>query len=462
MSNVRALSLASTFRLLFTRIESGDHRQRRLRGMMQGVVTSLGNRIIGVLVTFLSVPLTIGYLGTERYGVWITLGSLLAWLQLSDFGLGMGLTNAVTTAAGQDRPDLVRTHISNGMLLLSSIAAAVAAVLAAAWPFIDWNALFGVGSPAAQAEVGPAVAAALAIFLLQFPLGIAGKVYMAYQEGRIGNYWGGAGNILSLMALLAVTHTQGGLVWLVIAVSGTSLLVNAASTAWLFLRHRPLLRPGLAAVDVASMRTLGQAGGQFFLIQIMALVTFSSDNFVLGHFLGAGHVPEYNLTYNLFNYSSLPQAIMFSYLWTAYNEAIARRDIAWVRRTFYLNLSLGLGFTTVAVVALGVIAKPFIAWWAGPEVVPSSALVLWMAAWSIVNAFTNPIACLFAAASHLRYQIMYSAASTVSNVVLSIYLVQHMGAVGVIAATVVSYLIFVCGPICVDARLLLAKLQAAA
>lgn len=202
MSSVRALSLASMVRLLFTRIESGDHRQRRLRGMMQGVVTSLGNRIVGVMVTFLSVPLTIGYLGTERYGVWITLGSLLAWLQLSDFGLGMGLTNAVTTAAGQDRPDLVRTHISNGMLL-SAIAAAVAAVMATAWPFINWNALFGVGSPAAQAEV----AAALAIFLLQFPLGIAGKVYMAYQEGRIGNYWGGAGNILSLLALLAVTHT---------------------------------------------------------------------------------------------------------------------------------------------------------------------------------------------------------------------------------------------------------------
>ena len=92
---------------------------------------------------------------------------------------------------------------------------------------------------------------------------------------------------------------------------------------------------------------------------------------------------------------------------------------------------------------------------------PSSALVMWMAAWSLVNAFTNPIACLLAAASHLRYQIMYSAASTVSNVVLSIYLVQHFGAVGVIAATVMSYIVFVCAPIYIDARLLLTRLQCA-
>ena len=461
MRTLRIPPLANIPRLLFTRIDSADHRRRRLLGIAQGLVTSLGNRLIGVAVSFLSVPLTIGYLGTERYGIWITLGSLLAWVQLSDFGLGLGLTNAVTTAAGQDRPDLVRTHLSNATLLLSAIAAAVGAVIAAAWPFIDWNALFGISGPLAQAETGPAVAAAIAIFLLQFPLSVAGKVYLAYQESRIGNYWGGAGNILSLLALLIVTHTEGGLVWLVIAVSGTALLVNAASTAWLFLHHRPALRPSLRAVDVTYMRSLSQASGQFFLIQIMALVTFSSDNFVISHFLGANSVPEYSLTYGLFNYTVLPQAIAFSYLWNAYNEAMARRDIAWVWRTFHLHLYGGLAFTATAALALCTIAKPFIAWWAGPAVVPSSALVLWIASWSIVNAFTNPIACLLAAAARLRYQIVYSAAATVCNIVLSLTLVQHWGSVGVIAATVISYIVFVCAPSYIDVRHGLAKLQTA-
>jgi O-antigen/teichoic acid export membrane protein len=459
---VRTFSLTSVFRLLFTRIDASDDRRRRLLGIVQGVMTGVGNRVISVAVSFLSVPLTIGYLGTERYGFWITLGSLLAWLQLTDFGLGNGLSNAVTTAAGQDRPELVRMHLSNGLLLLSAIAGALGGVMAVAWPFLDWNALFKVTSPEAQAEVGPAVAAALTIFLLQFPMAMVGKVYLAYQEGRIGNYWSGAGNILSLLALLAVTHTRGGLVWLVIAISGTSLAVNAASAAWLFLVHRPLLRPRFADIDFTSMRSLSTASAQFFLIQIMALVTFSTDNFVVSHFLGAKHVPEYSLTYKLFNYSALPQAILFSYLWTAYNEAIARRDIAWVQRTFYLNLFVGLGFTVAAVIALGAIAKPFIAWWAGPTVVPSSALVLWMAAWSVINAFTNPISCLLAAASHLRYQIMYSATAAVSNLVLSIYLVQRWGVVGVIAATVMSYMVFVCAQVYIDARHLLARLRAVA
>ena len=451
--------VSDALRLLFGRIGTENPRKRRVINIIQSVVTSLGNKAVGMVVSFLSVPLTIGYLGPERYGAWVTIGSVLAWLALTDFGLGNGLTNAVTTATGEDRPDLARMHLSNGVFLLSVIAGITGMLAFAAWPFVDWSAVFGVRSEEARAEIGPAVGAALAIFLLQFPLSMAGKVYLAYQEGRFGNYWGAVGNVLSLMALLVVTQTQGGLVWLVIALSGTSLLVNLASNLWVFLVHRPAVAPRLRHVKFSAMRSVGQVGGQFFLIQIMALVTFQTDNLVISHYLGAVHVPEYSLTYTLFNYTSLPQSALFSYLWAAYTEAIARKDIDWVSRTFHLNLALGMAFTAVAVVGIAFVAQPFIGWWAGPAVVPSLALIGWMAAWSLINAFTNPIACLLASASHLRAQILYSALSTVSNVVLSILLVQRWGAVGVIAATVISYAVFVCVPVYVDAERLLKRLR---
>ena len=456
---MRALTLNEAVRLLFGRITTEDHRKRRLLNIIQSVVTNLGNKGISMLVSFLSVPLTIRYLGPERYGAWVTIGSVLAWLTLTDFGLGNGLTNAVTTAAGEDRPDLARMHLSNGMFLLSVIAGATGIVALAAWPLIDWGALFGVTGQEARAEIGPAVAAALAIFLLQFPLGMAGKVYLAYQEGRIGSYWGAAGNILSLAALLIVTQTEGGLVWLVIALSGTSLLVNLASNLWVFVLHRPALSPRLRHVEFGAMRSLGKVGGKFFLIQILSLIVFQTDNLVVGHYLGAAHVPEYSLTQTLFSYTSLPQSALFSYLWAAYTEAIARKDIAWVSRTFHLNLVLGMVFTTVAAVGISLVARPFIGWWAGPTVVPSMALIGWMAAWSLINAFTSPVACLLASAAHLRAQITYSAIAAIVNIVLSIYLVQRWGVEGVIAATVISYALFICLPCYADGERLLKRLR---
>ncbi len=453
--------MSGLLRLLFGRIATADHRHRRLLGIVQGVVTSFGNRVVGVLVSFLSVPLTIGYLGTERYGAWVALGSLLAWLQLSEFGLGNGLTNAITAAAGQDRPDLVRMHLSNALVLLSSIGAVVALAAVVAWPHLDWSALFGLTTTAARDEIGAAAALALAIFVLQFPLAVTGKLYIAYQEGRIGNYWGMAGNALSLAALLAVTHTGGGLPALVVAISGTSLAVNVMSTAWLFLHHRQTLRPSLRLVDFSHMKTLGNVGGRFFLIQILALIVFQTDNIVIAHYLGAGQIPQYSLTYTLFGYASLPQSMLFSYLWAAYIEAIARHDIGWVHRTFHLSLWLGLGFTGVGVGCIALIAQPFIGWWAGAAAVPSGSLVAWMAAWGVINAFTNPIACLLAAAAHLKRQIIYSSVATALNIVLTVTLVQTWGVDGVIAATVISYAVFICGPCYLDAVSLIRKLRSA-
>lgn len=456
---MRVLSLNDTVRFLFGRITTEDHRKRRVLNIIQSVVTNLGNKGISMLVSFLSVPLTIRYLGAEQYGAWVTIGSLLAWLSLTDFGLGNGLTNAVTTAAGQDRPDLARMHLSNGIFLLTVIAGATALVALAAWPFIDWAALFGVKSPEARAEIGPAVAAALTIFLLQFPLGMAGKVYLAYQEGRIGSYWGAAGNVLSLVVLLIVTQTHGGLIWLVIAMAGTPLIVNIASNLWMFTLHRPILSPRLRHVEFGAMRSLSKVGGKFFLIQILSLIVFQTDNLVVGHYLGSARVPEYSLTYTLFSYTSLPQSALFSYLWAAYTEAIARKDIAWVSRTFHLNLVLGMVFTAVAVLGIAAIAQPFIGWWTRAAVMPSMTLIAWMAAWSLINAFTNPIACLLASAAHLRTQIIYSAIAAAFNVPLSIFLVQQWGVSGVIAATVISYAFFICVPCYLDGERLLKRLR---
>ncbi|HQT43996.1 MAG TPA: polysaccharide biosynthesis C-terminal domain-containing protein, partial [Halothiobacillus sp.] len=151
--------------------------------------------------------------------------------------------------------------------------------------------------------------------------------------------------------------------------------------------------------------------------------------------------------------------LLFSYLWSAYNEAIARKDITWVRRTFRLTLYAGASFTFVAVLALAFVVRPFIGWWAAPSIEPSYTLIVWIATWSVINSFTNPIACLLAAASHLRAQTIYSTIATIVNIFLSIHLSKLWGLDGVIAGTVISYAVFLCIPAFVDVTALLKRLQ---
>lgn len=453
------MNINSALRSALGRIEESDHSGRRRRGVVQGFVTGLGSRSVGFLVKFLSVPLTVGYLGKERYGVWILLASLLAWVGLADLGVGNGLRTAIASALGSGRPELVRSLLSTAFALFCTIAAVLGLVAAVAWPWINWVALFGITTEEARAEVGPAIATSFAFFLLAFPLSITAVTYDALQEGKLRNYWDMVGNIASLVALIAVTRTHGGLVRLVLAVSGTGLIVNVLSGVWLFGYYKPLFAPRPQAVQISSVRRLLHTGGTFFLIQIVALIIFQTDNFIVAKFAGSASVPSYSLTYTLFSYSYLPQTILFNYVWVAYADAIARRDIGWVARTLKRNLSFSLGFTLAAVVPLIFIAHPFIQLWTRGAVVPPVDLVSWMAAWSMIYAFCSPIACLLAAADHMKAQLVYSAVSAAVNIVLSIVLIRSWGVTGVIAGTVISYIIFICFPIAIDALLLLRKLR---
>jgi O-antigen/teichoic acid export membrane protein len=453
------VNINSALRAALGRVGESDHSGRRRKGIVQGFVTGLGSRGVGSLVSFLSVPLTIGYLGKERYGIWILLFSLLAWVRLADLGVSPGLRTAIASALGSGRPDLVRILLSTAFALLCAIAAVLGLVAALAWPWIDWVALFGVTTEEARAEVGPAIATSFGFFLLAFPLSITGVTYDALQEGKLQNYWGMAGNIAGLVALIVVTHTHGGLVLLVMAMSGTGLIVNILSNVWLFARYKPLFAPRLQAIQISSARRLMNSGGTFFLIQIVLLVVVQTDNLIVAKFAGSANVPSYSLTYTLFSYSYLPQTILYNYLWVAYADAIARRDIGWVVRTLKQNLSFSFGFTLAAVIPLIFIARPFIQLWTRGHVVPPVGLVAWMAAWSMISAYCIPIGCLFAAAGHTKAQLVYSTLSAAVNIGLSVVLIKSWGLSGVIAGTVISYVIFICGPASIDAYLLLRKLR---
>jgi O-antigen/teichoic acid export membrane protein len=432
----------------------------RGRAILAGAASALAARALAAMTAFAAVPLTLSYLGPERYGAWLAMVSLLAWLSLTDLGLGSGFANAVTEAFARNRPDLIRRHVANGLILTAGIAKAaiIAAILLV--PAVNWAGLLGLGTPTGRAEVPAAITVAVVIFLAGMPLAMAPRLLTACGEGHLANAWAAAGNLLALLALFLVTCRPGPMLRLVIAVAGARLLVAAACLAWLLIIHRPALRPRRADLRPAAMPVLLRAGGQFFIIQILALIVFETDALIAGHYRGAASIPAYSLAYGLFAYTGLPQSLAFSYLWTAYADAMARRDIAWLQAMFRWTFFAGMAFTSVTALVLIPVAAPFIHWWTRGAVTPGRTLILWLAGWSVVHAATNPHACLLAAASRLRAQIIYSAAAAVCNVALSIDLVERYGLSGLIAATVISYAVFICIPIQIDTRRLLNTLRA--
>lgn len=418
---------------------AGDHQRRYVR-IVRGMFSGLAGRGVAFIVSFISVPLTVRYLGAERYGAWVTISTAMAWIALADFGLSSSLTNAVSEGYASENHELAGDYVAAAFWSLAGVAVLLSALFFPLWRVIPWDRVFNVQSALARAEVGPTVAIAFAIFVLNFPFSITAKVYGAYQEVALANGWAAAGNVLSLAALVAATQLKGGLASLVIAISGSILFVNIVSALWLFAWSKPWLLPRLRRVSWSAIQKLVSLGGMFFVIQIAALVLFQTDNLIIAHYLGAAAVTPYSVTWRLFTYTMIFQILATPSYWPAYAEAFARGDRTWVRRSFPTNFRITVASTFTLALPLIFFGQWIIRKWAGSAAVPSSALLLWMGIWSVIYAATCSQSCILAGSGRLRGQMIYSISAASVNIVISILLVKKIGQTGAILGTISAYI----------------------
>ena len=424
------------------------------RHILKGVSTAVAGKGIAALSNFFAVPLTVRYLGAERYGVWITLTSILAYLTVFDLGIGSTAINKVAEALAAGELDAAKSRINTAYLTLTGLAVLVGAGVALAWPLISWPAVLGAKSGANGHEITAAAAVAVAVFLAGFPFSATPRIMGACHEVSRSNYWASAGSVLSLLLLVAATRLKVGLPGLVLSLSGAGLIVGVLSTIWLY-RHFDWLAPAPRSVSLRGVRELLGTGLPFFAVQLSGIVLFQTDNLIIAQILGARSVTPYSVTWKLFSYASLLQVMALPALWPAYADAFARRDFSWIRKTYKYNLYLAFGSTFVFSAILLVVARRFIAVWAGPSAVPSFGLVAAMAAWAVLSVISWSEICLLGAAGRVKGQAIYSGIGAVVNVIASIWMGRAFGLTGIILGTLIAYSLCIIVPQTIEVRNLL-------
>ena len=74
-----------------------------------------------ILIGLLLVPMTIGYVDSENYGIWLTLSSMIAWMSFFDIGINNGLKNKLAEALATKNYELGRKYVSTTYAILTII-----------------------------------------------------------------------------------------------------------------------------------------------------------------------------------------------------------------------------------------------------------------------------------------------------------------------------------------------------
>ena len=367
-------------------------------------------------------------------------------LAVLDLGIASTLTNFISTAhATEDKP-MAQRYFATAFWLTTAISLLMSVVAWLVWQRVDWGGLFHLQDPQLILEARRCVAISVMFFFVSLPLTLANKVLSGYQQVHLANYFAMVNSILGLVAIVVVVEMKGSIVDLMIAFCVAMLTGSVLLNVWLYLWHKPWMVPHWNTVRRDAAKELFGEGILFFLLQLTGLVVFNSDNLVITHYLGASEVTPYSVAWRLAGYASMMQSLLVPSLWPAFAEAYHRRDMDWVRNTYHRVMQASILAVGAVALAIGLFGRTIIRLWAGPAAVPG-ALLLWsMAFWAVLVSVTINQALLMAATRRIQIQTATSILAAIANLSLSILLVQRIGALGVITATIASYLIFILAP----------------
>jgi O-antigen/teichoic acid export membrane protein len=348
--------------------------------------SSFVSKALTLAIGFVSVPLTARYLGTERYGVWLTISSLLMWMVLTDFGIaGNALVNVIAEADGNDNRKLAGEYSAAAFWALTCISLTIGLAFALSFRRIPWRVVFRVSSGVSSEELHLACAFTLLIFVLSMPLSMLNSVYSAYQEGVVANMWGISSNLLALFGLVVVTQFRGGLPALVVATSGVRVLVSVVNSVYLFAFRYSWLRPKPSAVRWTRIKRLFKLGGKYMVTQLASLCLYQSQPLIITQLLGPAKVASFVIAYKIISAPVDLAYIATTPFVSAFSEAKARNDWRWIRQAFKNSTLACLAFSVPMTIGIGLAGKWLVRALAGPQAEPDSILIAWLSVYSLIS-----------------------------------------------------------------------------
>ncbi len=391
---------------------------------------------LNILINFAFVPLTLSYIDETRYGIWFTVSSVIGWFYFLDVGLGNGLRNKLAEALARGETELARRYISTAYAALLGIIAVIYVLFVMLFGYLDWTVIFNAPRELNH-EIGRLIFIVFSFFCLRFVLNLITVILTAMQNPAFKDAFNLAGSLLAFIIVFILTKTtRGSLVLLGAALTFSPVFVLTLGTLILFFSKYKIYRPAPRLVRLAYVRDLLNIGVQFFVIQISAIVLFTTDNMIITQILGPEAVTPYNIAFKYMSAVTLLFGILVTPFWSAITEAYVKKDFTWIRRVIKKLMHIWLG--VVVLVVIMVAASPLVyTLWIGDKVDIPFQLTLLMGLFVIITSWSSIFVQFINGVGKIRLQLYHAVLVGIINIPLSIWLAGYFDARGVIMATII-------------------------
>lgn len=419
---------------LKNKLNGGSERTSKIKKNIAAMFLIKGGSI---LISLLLVPMTLNYVDSETYGIWLTLSSMVTWVHFFDVGINNGLKNKLTQALANNDLTLAKTYVSTTYTILSLLFIPIAIIVVIATPFINWASLLNL-SPESAEGIASVVCILISYFCLNFILSTVNIVLQADQRSADASFRQFTQQLVSLIIIYILTiTTKGSLMNLCLGLCASPLLVIIFFTFTLYSKRYKDISPSLKYVDFKVAPSLMKLGIMFFICQIAMLIQTQMASFLIIRHYGAVEVTNYNIANRYFSIVLMVWGILMAPIWAAVTDAVTKRDYTWIKKLIIKFSRLSVVFAGVSILML-LFSQPVYNLWVGDKVDISFWLSFWVMIGTIVRISGNLYVQILNGAGILKVQTLICIISPV--IFVGSFLLLADAGVGVYSVVIASIL----------------------
>jgi len=385
-----------------------DPRYRR------AALTSLLNviaQLIQITTAFISVPIALEHVGSEQFGLWVTLTTALTFITFADFGIGIGAQNRISQARAESNQKLAALFFYTAITFAFITALVVFVSGITILKFIDLGSLFSLRTTQAAHIAETATQIVIATLALGIPAGIIQRTYQALQDGYVVAVLQIASRAVSLCLLFVVVRLDFGLVWIIFAINSLPIIfLLVGGYIFLVRRHKWLSpcqgRP--AHISLTAFKSITQLG----LAGLGALISVYLINnlppFIISTKYGADQIVDYGAVLRLISAPTLVFSYLLLPLWPALTEAHAKQEKDWIKIAYLRCLYLTVFFSAISATLLILFGQDFIYYWTkNTTAIPNTNLLYACTALLVAGYWNTLVSVLLNGLSRFKGQATY-------------------------------------------------------
>lgn len=416
-------------------------KDQRSNIVKKNIIASLFIKGCSILISLLLVPMTLSYMSSELYGIWLTLSSIMLWLNFFDVGFTLGLKNKLAEAIAKEDWERGKSLVSTTYLMMIAIFFPLWLILEVSVPFINWSTFLNVDF-VYNAEIARAMHILVACFCLQMIVNVLTAVIAAFQKVALSSAFPVLGNFLSLVAIFLLTKfCPPSLVALACTISVFPILVILIASVVLYSRSFKAVAPSISSINKSYIKELLGLGYKFFLIQIQVVVLFQSTNILISNVAGPNEVTYYNIAYKYLGIAMMIYTIFLSPLWPAFTDAYTKKDYKWMKN-IYKKMSMVFLVSAIAVIGMMFISSFVYKIWIGKEISIPINMTIAVGIYMIIYSWDALQVNMINGIGAVKLQTYITLLGLIIHVPLSLYLGRYIGALGVVSSMILINILY--------------------